>query len=56
MNLIPLLRRNLKDPEIIEFLDRYDIRVEYNFDRDFENRPDSYWAESKAHGFALRFD
>ncbi|MDJ0908547.1 MAG: hypothetical protein QNI99_05115 [Woeseiaceae bacterium] len=56
MNLIGLLRRNLKDPEIIEVLDHYDFRVQYDFDRDFENRPDSYWAESLEHGFALRFD
>ena len=56
MNLIPLLGRNLKNPEIIEILSHFDIRVEYNFDRHFENEPDSYWAESVEHGFALRFD
>ncbi len=56
MNLIPLLRRRLKDPEIIEVLDHYDFRVQYDFDRDLENRPDSYWAESAEHGLALRFD
>ena len=56
MELIPLLRRNLKDPEIIEILDRFDIDVIYSFDRDFENQPDSYWAESPEYGFAFRFD
>ena len=56
MELIPLLGRKLKDPSIIELLDHYDVRVQYDFDRDFENRADAYWAESEEHGFIFRFD
>ena len=56
LELIPKIGRNLKDPAIIEILDRFDVSVVYDFDRDFENQPDKYWAHLYSEGLLFRFD
>ena len=56
MNLIPLIGRNLKDPEIIDLLEHFEASVVYDFDRHFENMPDRYWAHLYDEGLLLRFD
>jgi hypothetical protein len=57
MDLAALLGRTLKDDEMIEVLEAYDIEeVVYDFDRNAENMPDVYWASAPSSGFSLRFD
>jgi len=57
MNLTALLGRNLKDDEILEVLEVYQIeQVVYDFDRNHENMEDVYWAAARSAGFQLRFD
>lgn len=57
MNLCSLLRRRLKDDEVLEVLEAYQIDdVFYSFDRLHENTPDKYWAQAKQAGFQLGFD
>ncbi len=41
---------------MLEFLEDYDVTVNYDFDRTHENMPDVYWGESKEEGVLLRFD
>jgi hypothetical protein len=55
MRFLPLLGRHLKDDQVIELLELYNMDVVYDFDRLHENTPDKYWAASKAHGFPFRF-
>ena len=56
MNLSTLLGRKLKDDEVLEVLEAYQIEeVIYDFDRNHENIDDAYWAPAKAAGFQLRF-
>ena len=55
MHFLPFLGRHLKDDQVIELLEHYDMDVVYDFDRLHENMPDKYWAVSKAHGFQFRF-
>src|SRR5438067_1125008 len=55
MQFLPLLGRHLKDNQVVELLEHYDMDVVYDFDRLHENTPDKYWAASKAHGFQFRF-
>jgi hypothetical protein len=56
MEILPLLRKHLKDDAIIEILEQMDARIVYDFDRSHENIPDVYWAEAKDHGITMRFD
>lgn len=57
MNLSSLLGRKLKDDEILEVLEAYQIeKVIYDFDRHHENMDDVYWAAATNAGFQLRFD
>ena len=57
MKLNTLLGKKLKDDEIIEILESYDIGVVvYDFDRSHENMDDVYWAKSEESGFQFRFD
>ncbi len=57
MNLSKLLGLTLKDDDMLNILEDYDIEnVTYDFDRFHENTPDIYWAGSEAEGFLLRFN
>ena len=56
MKLTGLLGKRLKDDEILEVLEHYDMEVIYAFDRTHEGMPDQYWAQAKPHGFQLGFD
>ena len=56
MNLIPLIGLSLKDPQIIELLERHEADVVYDFDRLFENQPDTYWAHLYSQGLLLKFN
>jgi hypothetical protein len=56
MKFLPLLGKKLKDDEMIEILEYFDMEVIYEFDRSHENMPDIYWAASKSKGFQFRFD
>ncbi len=51
-----LLGKALKDDEVIEVLENYDMSVTYDFDRSHENIDDLYWAASKEAGFQFRFN
>lgn len=46
----------LKSDEIIEFLELYDLSVEYHFDRLYEGQSDSYTVESEEPPLTLEFD
>jgi len=50
------LGKHLKDDDVIEILEAFDLAVRYDFDRTHENIEDRYWAEAIDHGFILRFD
>lgn len=54
--LAGLLGKQLKDDELLELLERHDMKVIYSFDRLHENQPDTYWAAAKEAGFQLRFN
>jgi hypothetical protein len=57
MQLTSLLGRKLKDREVLEVLEKYQIEnVVYDLDRNYENIPDVYWAAATSAGFQLRFD
>jgi hypothetical protein len=56
MEILSLLKKRLKDDEVMELLEWMDVRVVYDFDRSYENLPDVYWAAAKDHGITLRFD
>ena len=51
-----LLGKQLKDDEVMELLDYYEIDVVYDFDRTHEGMEDVYWAASEDNGFQFRFD
>lgn len=51
-----LLGSRLKDDDVIEVLEHYDINVIYDFDRTHENMEDVYWAASTDGGFQFRFN
>ena len=45
MNLGDLLGRMLKDDDVLEVLEAYEVEtVVYDFDRNHENMEDVYWA------------
>ena len=56
MKAIDLIGLPLKSSEIIDLLDDWEMEVTYDFDRCFENMPDTYWSASKENGILLRFD
>jgi hypothetical protein len=57
MNLSALLGKKLKDDDILEVLEDYQIdEVVYDFDRSHENIEDAYWAPAREAGFQLRFN
>ena len=56
MQFLPLLGKQLKDDEVIDFLALLDADVIYDFDRLHEGRQDVYRAASKEDGIELRFD
>jgi hypothetical protein len=56
MEILPLLRKRLKDDGIVERLDDWDVEVIYDFDRTHENIEDVYWAQAKDLGITMRFD
>jgi len=56
MKFLSLLRKQLKDDEIIDILEAHDTEVIYNFDRLHENIPDQYFASCKNQGIEFIFD
>ncbi|GHC68178.1 hypothetical protein [Roseibacillus persicicus] len=56
MDLLPLLGKHLKDNELIDLLEDYDVEVVYSYDRLKENQPDEYWASIPELGIQLNFD
>lgn len=56
MQFSTLLGKKLKDDEVIEILEDFDIDVVYSFDRFHENSEDVYWASATEDGFELRFN
>jgi hypothetical protein len=46
----------LKSDEVIDFLERHDLPVQYHFDRLHEGESDSYTVESEELSLELRFD
>lgn len=56
MQLLPLLGRQLKNDDVIDVLEDFDMEVVYDFDRLHEGQPDKYWASSKQAGLQLGFD
>lgn len=57
MELLPLLGKKLKDDDVIDFFNDYDVEeVTYAFDRSHENMDDVYWAPNHKAGFQIRFD
>ncbi|NYF20784.1 hypothetical protein HDC36_002245 [Xanthomonas sp. JAI131] len=54
MTALSLLGKSLKDEEIIDILEQFDVDVVYSFDRIHENTPDVYWAAIKSAGFQRR--
>ncbi len=56
MQFLSLLGKKLKDDEMIEVLEAFDMKVIYDFDRLHEGQPDAFWTESKPDGFQFRFD
>jgi hypothetical protein len=56
MQLLPLLGQHLKDDDVIDVLEGFEMEVVYDFDRLHEGQPDKYWASAKQAGFQLGFD
>jgi hypothetical protein len=57
MKLAALLGKKLKDEEILQVLDDYQVGdVSYEFDRLREGNADEYFAQAQGAGFALVFD
>ena len=56
MDLLNLLGKQLKDDELIDLLEDYDVEVVYSYDRLKENQPDEYWASIPELGIQLNFD
>lgn len=56
MHFEALLGLHLKDDEVIDVLESFDMQVVYDFDRTHENIDDVYWAAAPSRGFQLRFD
>jgi hypothetical protein len=56
MKFLSLIGKKLKDDDVLEFLEDFDVPVTYDFDRTHENIPDKYWGEAKQEGILLGFD
>ncbi len=56
MQFTALLGKALKDEQVVEVLENFDMSVTYDFDRSHENIDDLYWAASKEAGFQFRFN
>ncbi|MBC3911565.1 hypothetical protein [Undibacterium umbellatum] len=56
MKFSELLDKHMKDDDVIDVLESYDISVIYDFDRTHEGMDDVYWAASTDAGFQFRFD
>lgn len=56
MQFTQLLGKAMKDDDILEILEHYDITVTYDFDRTHENIDDLYWAATEAAGIQFRFN
>lgn len=56
VDFINLLGKQMKDDDVIEILEHYEIDVVYDFDRTHEGMEDVYWAASQKSGFQFRFD
>lgn len=56
MQFLPLLGQKLKDDDVIDVLEGFEMEVVYDFDRLHEGQPDRYWASAKPAGFQLGFD
>ena len=56
MQFLPLLGRQLKDNDVIDILEGFEMEIVYDFDRLHEGQPDKYWASAKQAGFQLGFD
>ena len=56
MEFLPLIDLQLKSEEIIDVLERHDMEVVYQFDRDFEGADDEYQSSSASGGFEFVFD
>ena len=56
MNFESLLGRKLKDDDVVEVLEAYDMTVVYEFDRTHEGMDDLYWSDAQPDGFQLGFD
>lgn len=55
--VVNLLSKSLKDEAILQFLEDHQAGpVVYDFDRLREGTADSYWAEARGAGYALRFN
>lgn len=56
MQFLPLLNTTLKSEALLQLLESWDCDVTYDFDRNYENTSDQYWAASEAEGIQFRFD
>lgn len=56
MKVTELLGQKLKSPDVMDLLETHDVDVIYDFDRTYENLPDSYWAPLEDKGIQLKFD
>jgi len=56
VKLIDLLGQRLKDDDVVEFLESYEMQVIYEFDRLHENSPDRYTSDCISAGFQLQFN
>jgi hypothetical protein len=56
MEFLSLLGKQIKDDEVIDVLEGYDMEVIYEFDRLHEGMPDEYTSVSKPDGFEFHFD
>lgn len=56
MDFISLLGLELTNPVIAKLLEKYDVKVVYDYDRNNENIEDEYWAPIYAIGAQFQFD
>jgi hypothetical protein len=56
VKLIEYIGQKLKDDDVVDLLEQYEMEVIYHFDRHHENSPDEYASAASASGFELRFD
>ena len=55
MKILDLLGQQLKDSDIIDFLELDDLEVIYSFDRLHENQPDEYFVAAHEQGIEMIF-